>query len=91
MRYSLIKCEINLILTWSANGLTCFIVSTNCANQAATFAVTDVKLYVSVITSSTQDNREVFEELKSTFKRKINCTKYQSKVTTQAQTNIYII
>ena len=36
----LIKCEVNLILTWSAN---CVIVSTNVANQNATFATTDTK------------------------------------------------
>ena len=34
----LINCEINLILTWPAN---CVIVSTNVANQNATFEITD--------------------------------------------------
>ena len=43
----LINCEINLILTWSAN---CVIVSTNLANQNATFEITDTKLYVPVVT-----------------------------------------
>ena len=42
-----INCEVNLILTWSAN---CVIVSTNAANQNATFAITDTKLYVPVMT-----------------------------------------
>ena len=46
----LISCEINLILTWSAN---CVIVSTAVANQGATFAITDTKLYVLVVTLST--------------------------------------
>ena len=36
----LINCEINLILTWSTNGV---IVSTNVANQNATFEITDTK------------------------------------------------
>ena len=49
----LINCEISLILTWSAN---CFIVSTNVAVQNATFAITDTKCYVPVVTLSTQDN-----------------------------------
>ena len=46
----LISCEINLILTWSAN---CVIVSTAVANQGATFAITDTKRYVPVVTLST--------------------------------------
>ena len=37
----LINCEINLILTWSAN---CVVVSTNNANQNATFEITDTRL-----------------------------------------------
>ena len=41
----LINCEIDHILTWSANGL---IVYTNVANQGATFAITETKLYVPV-------------------------------------------
>ena len=48
----LINCEINLILAWSEN---CVIVCTKVANQNATFAITDTKLYVSVVTLSTQD------------------------------------
>ena len=37
----LINCDVNLILTWSQN---CVIVSTNIANQNATFSITDTKL-----------------------------------------------
>ena len=43
----LINCEINLILTWSAN---CVIVFTDVANQGATFSMTLTKLYVSLLT-----------------------------------------
>ena len=46
------NCEITLLLTWSAS---CVIVSTNIANQNATFAITDTKLYVPVVTLSQQD------------------------------------
>ena len=53
----LINCEVNLILTWSANYV---IVSSNVANQNATFAITDTKLYVPVVTLSTQDNAILF-------------------------------
>ena len=65
----LINCEINLILTWSS---TCVITK---SNGAGTFAITDTKLYVPVVTLSTQENAM----LKSGFKRVINCNKYLSK------------
>ena len=45
----LINCKINLILTCSAY---CVIVSTNNANQGATFATTETKLYILVMTLS---------------------------------------
>ena len=51
----LIDCEVNLILTWSEN---CVIVSTDVANQNSTFAITDTKLYVSVISLSQQNKKE---------------------------------
>ena len=44
----LINCEINLILTWSS---TCVIVSTDIANQVATFEITNAKLYGPVVSS----------------------------------------
>ena len=46
----LINCEVNLILTWSPN---CVITD---SNGAGTFAITDTKLYVPVVTLSAQDN-----------------------------------
>ena len=70
---SLINCEIILILTWSTN---CVIVSPNVANQNATFEITDTKLYVPVVTLSTQDNSKLLQQLKSVFKRLINWNKY---------------
>ena len=76
LEMSLINCEINLIYTWSAN---CVIVSTNVANQNATFAITDTKSYVPVVTLSTQDNSKLLQKLKSDFKRVINWNKYFSK------------
>ena len=72
----LINCEINLILTWSTN---CVIASTNVANQNATFEITDTKLYVPVVTLSTQDNSKLLQQLKSGFKKVINWNKYLSK------------
>ena len=49
----LINCELNLILTWSSN---CVLIATNNQNQAATFEITDTKLYVPLVTLSTQEN-----------------------------------
>ena len=78
----LINCEVNLILTWSS---TCVLISTNVQNQNATFAITDTKLYVPVLTLSTQQNTKFFQQLKSGFKRVINWNKYLSKPELLAQ------
>ena len=69
----LINCEVNLILTWSS---TCVI--TNSAS-AGTLAITDTKLYVPVVTLSTQENNKLRQQLKSGFKRVINWNKYLTK------------
>ena len=50
-----------------------------------TFIITDTKLYVPVVTLSTEDNEKLPKELKSGFKRTINWNKYQSKKRNQAQ------
>ena len=72
----LINCEVNLILTWSS---TCVLIATGNQNQAARFAITDIKLYVPVVTLSTQENSKFLQQLKSGFKRVINWNKYLSK------------
>ena len=72
----LINCEINIMMMWSS---TCVIVSTNVVNQVATFKITDTKLYVPVVTLSTQENAKLLQQLKSGFKRVINWNKYLSK------------
>ena len=78
----LINYEFNLILTWSS---TCVIASVIVANQAATFQITDTKLYVPVVTLSTQENTKFLQQLKSGFKRVINWNKYLSKPELLAQ------
>ena len=57
------------MLTWSAN---CVIFSTDVANQIATFAITDTKLFVPLATLSTQDNAKLLEQLKSALQRVID-------------------
>ena len=72
----LISCEVNLVLTWSAD---CAIIYTDVANQIPTFAIPERSLYVPVITSSTQDNSKLLAQFKSPFKREISWNKYLSK------------
>ena len=49
----LINCEINLILTWSS---ACVITN---STGAGTFAIIDIRLYVPVVTLSTQANTKL--------------------------------
>ena len=58
----LINWEVNLILIWSS---TCVLIATNTPNQNATLEITDTKLYVPVVTLSTQENTKFFQQLKS--------------------------
>ena len=74
-----INCEVNLILTWSKD---CIISS---ATGETKFKITDAKLYVPVVTLSTQDNAKFLQQLKFGFKRTINWNKYQSDQKTYAQ------
>ena len=78
----LINCEINLVLTCDAR---CFITDDPIASQQPTLTITDTKLYVPVVTLSTQDNAKLLQQLKSSFKRAINWNKYEPKVTVQGQ------
>ena len=69
----LINCEVYLILTWSSN---CVITNSTSTGR---FAITDTKIYVSVITLSTQDSSKPLQQLKSAFKRVTDWNKYSSK------------
>ena len=65
----LINIEINLDLIQYEKYVT---VVTDAADQGAVFSITDTKLYVAVVTLSTQDNAKLFGHLKSGFKRTSN-------------------
>ena len=71
------NCEVNLILTWSAN---CTIIYTDTADQIPTFTITETKLYNSVVTLSTQDNAKLLPQLKPGFKRRINWNKHMAGI-----------
>ena len=66
-----INCKVNLILTQSS---TCFITY---SIDVGRFKIPDAKLDVPV-TLTNQDNAKLLQQLKSGFKRTINCHKYQS-------------
>ena len=80
---SLINCEISLILTWSKN---CVISS---ATEATEFGITDTKLYVPVVTLSTEDNIKLWTQLESNLKRTVNQNKCQSKLTDREQNRYF--
>ena len=90
----LINCEVSLILTWSRE---CVITSmekrviTNTRRDtsptSATFQITDTKLYVPVVTSSTEDDNNFLEQLKSRFKRTIKWNKYIPEMTNQTKSD----
>ena len=57
----LINCEINLILTWSEN---CVIPTVTGKTK---FETRDTKLYVPIVTFSTQDIVKLLKQLQSGF------------------------
>ena len=69
----LINYEVNLILTWSS---TCVITY---STGVGTFAIIDRKIYVPVVTLSTQDDSKLLQQLKSGFQKVIRWNKYLSK------------
>ena len=73
LKMPLVNCEVNLILTWSRG---CVITNSTGVGK---FAITKPKLYVPVVTLSTEDNAILLQQLKPGFKRTINWNKYESE------------
>ena len=93
LKMPLINCKVPLILDWSRE----YVITsmkrrvikntrkdTSPAN--ATFQITDTKLYVWVVTLSTEDFNSFLEQLKSWLKRTIKWNKYRSEITNQTKT-----
>ena len=92
----LINCEITLILSWYKE---CVLVgrafrgppaaAANRINSptSAKFETTDCKLYVPVVTLSTENNSKLLEQLKSGFRRSIKWNKYMSQMSNQNKNN----
>ena len=62
---SLINCKIELSLKWYEN---CILSN---AGNAATFTITDTKLYVPIVTLKTKDNTKLSKLLSEGFKRSV--------------------
>ena len=67
----LINCKDELSLKWIEN---CILSS---AGTAATFKITDAKLYVPIVTLSSEDNVKLLKLLNEGFKRSIYWNKYK--------------
>ena len=67
----LINCRVELSLSWNEN---CILSS---AGTAATFTITDTKLYVPVVTLKTEDNTKLSKLLSKGFKRSVYWNKYK--------------
>ena len=97
----LINCEVSLALTWSENCVLTDITTqaavaaqgNNPARPAinaptnATFKITNTKLYVSVVTLSTENDKNLLEQIRTGFKRTVKWNKYRSEMTNQTQNN----
>ena len=72
----LINCETNLQLKLSEKFI---LAAVTAANHVPEFKINYIKLYVPVLSLSTQDNVKLLKQLESGFKRTINWDKYQSE------------
>ena len=77
----LINCKITLQLACSKK----ILVADTEANEVSILKITVMKLYVPVLTLSTQENIKLLKQLAFTFKRTINWNKYHSKKSSKAQ------
>ena len=98
---ALINCEISIELSWTdksvlvrkayreAKAATATAAAVNKIESPtdATFKITDCKLYVPVVTLSTENENKLFEMLKSGFKRTVKWNKYMSYISNQAKIN----
>ena len=82
LEMSLINRKVELSLKWYEN---CILSS---AGTAATFTITDTKLYVPVVTLKTEDNVKLSKLLNEGFKRLVYWNKY--KITLKDYNNEYI-
>ena len=85
LEISLIICKVELSLTWDPNCVLCNLVG------PLTFAITDAKLYVPIVTLSTEDNANISKLLSERFKRLVYWNKYKIIPNKAYDENDYII
>ena len=85
---------MSLILTWSRKYAITSMerrVTTNTRRDTsptnAIFKITGTKLYVQVVTLSTENDKRLLEKLRTGFKRTIKWNKYRSEMTNQTKNN----
>ena len=94
LKIPLINCEVSLILPWCRD---CVITSmekrviTNTQRDTspknATFQIKDTKLYLPVVTLSTENDKILSEQLRTGLKITIKSNKYRTEMTNQAKNN----
>ena len=85
----LINCDVNFILTCSKNRVLIDMTTRDAegnnpaiaAPTNATFTINNAKLFVSVVTFSTEDDNKLLEQLKTGLKITIKWNKYRSEMT----------
>ena len=80
----LINCKVEISLTWNEN---CILSSV--ANNS-TFAITDTKIYVPVVTLKIEDNTKLSKLLSNGFKRPVYRNKYKVIPSKNYNANEYI-
>ena len=80
----LINCKVELSLKWYEN---CILSS---AGTAATFTITDTKLYVPVVTLKIEDSAKLSKLLSDWFKRSIYWNEYKVTSNKNYDANEYI-
>ena len=93
----MINCEIELISTWSKNyalaDMTVRAAGNNNDHPATVapngleFQITDMELYVPVVTLSKENDKKLLGQKKSGFKRTVRWNKCRSQMTIQPQNN----
>ena len=80
----LINCKIKLNLTWKKE----CVLSTDSGN--AVFIINDTKMYVQVVTSSKEDNKDFIEQQNKGFQRSIYWNEYKTKeINENADANVF--
>ena len=77
----LINCKVHLELSWTKNCVMSNVVG------VTTFKITNTKLYVPIVTSSSKDNAKLVKLLEG-FNRPVYWNEYQAKIESQDLGNI---